>query len=72
MTKQGIPWLLVFLIEISHPTQGIDELIQMLNREHDGVPTPSDIFRDLEESTSIVLFEIHKEHFAVRDHFFCI
>ena len=53
------------LFDLNDARERVDEVLKSTSRKHDGVPTPTNIFRDFQKPSAFVLFEIEKEDLAI-------
>ena len=48
------------------PCEGFQEILKCRRRHHDRIPPTTDIFGDLEETSTLVLFEVEEENLFLR------
>src|SRR5260370_20368304 len=66
------------LLDVNDARKRVDKVLKSASRKHDGVPTPTNIFRDFQKPSAFVLFEIQKEDLPInlnllgRERFICL
>ncbi len=53
------------LLDFNDARERVDEVLKSASRKHDGVPTPTNIFRDFQKPAAFILFEIEKEDLPI-------
>ena len=56
--------------EFNQPLEGLEKLAEGWSWKHDGVASTAHIFRDLQETASLIFLEVKKEHLPLVSHFF--
>jgi hypothetical protein len=57
------------LLDVNDARKRVDKVLKSASRKHDGVPTPTNIFRDFQKPSAFVLFEIQKEDLPINLNF---
>lgn len=57
----------ILIVKFLNTPQGIDKLVEVFDRQHNGVSPTANVFSDFKEPSPIVLLQVDEEHFPISD-----
>lgn len=62
----------VFAAVLDDALESVKEVLRVFHGKHNGIASSANVFSYLDETTSVVFFEIKKENFSVADDFLAV